>query len=197
MKNATNWQLFYLVLLYQQDLQGEYYSPPSVALSYSGVKLTEVNINWGKDGKIRKADSLDLAGEQQIGVKAGQEDFEDLEIQEFAILDLTISVWRDGEQIQLDVNRLKEYNIKTQNLKLLIQAYFFRIMQLSLKFFFSLNSIQSFWYGQVVSYSQHGQSYYNSCFVKNYSKQCLSCANRDFLLLPALCKHHLVFGNFL
>lgn len=71
---------------------------------------------------------MDLAGEQQIGVKAGQEDFEDLEIQEFAILDLTISVWRDGEQIQLDVNRLKEYNIKTQNLKLLIQAYFFRIM---------------------------------------------------------------------
>lgn len=71
---------------------------------------------------------MDLAGEQQIVVEAGQEDFEDLEIQEFAILDLTISVWRDGEQIQLDVNRLKEYNIKTQNLKLLIQAYFFRIM---------------------------------------------------------------------
>lgn len=68
---------------------------------------------------------MDLAKEQQqITVEAGQRDFVDFDSKDFPILDLTVSVWRDGEQLQLDVNRLKEYNIETQNPKLLLQAYF-------------------------------------------------------------------------
>ncbi|MEK3980665.1 hypothetical protein MKY37_16685 [Psychrobacillus sp. FSL K6-2836] len=99
------------------------YSPPSVTLSYSGVKLAEANINWEKDGTVKKADSLELAREQQqITVKAGLEDFVDFDSQDFAILDLTVSVWRDGEQIQLDVNRLKEFNFPDEKGEYLIEV---------------------------------------------------------------------------
>ena len=77
----------------------------------------------GKRWYGKKADSLELARElQQITVKAGLEDFVDFDSQDFAILDLTVSVWRDGEQIQLDVNRLKEFNFPDEKGEYLIEV---------------------------------------------------------------------------
>lgn len=72
---------------------------------------------------MKKADSLELAREQQqVSVKAGQEDFVDFDSQDFAIVDLSVSVWRDGEQIQLDVNRLKEFNFPNEKGEYLIEV---------------------------------------------------------------------------
>jgi hypothetical protein len=117
--------LFSIVLLAGCNFIGEDYdySPPSVSLSHSEVKLAEANINWEKDGTVKKADSLELAREQQqVSVKAGLEDFVDLSSQDFKILDLTVSVWKDGEQIQLDVNRLNEFNFPNEKGEYLIEV---------------------------------------------------------------------------
>ena len=98
------------------------YSPPSVTLSHSEIKLAEANINW-EDGTVKEVDSLELARElQQVTVKAGQENFVNFDSQDFEILDLTVSVWRDGEQIQLDVNRLKEFNFPNKKGEYLIEV---------------------------------------------------------------------------
>lgn len=116
--------LFSIVLLAGCNfIEEEYdYPPPSVSLFHSEVKLAEANINWGKDGTVRKADSLEVAREQQVPVKAGLEDFVGLSSQDFEILDLTVSVWKDGEQIQLDVNRLNEFNFPNEKGEYLIEV---------------------------------------------------------------------------
>lgn len=99
------------------------YSPPSVTLSHSEVKLADANINWEKDGTVKKTDSLELAREQQQAtVKAGQENFVNFDSQDFEILDLTVSVWRDGEQIHLDVNRLKQFNFPNEKGEYLVEV---------------------------------------------------------------------------
>lgn len=108
--------LLFIVFLLTGCIGEDYdYSPPKVSLPHSEVKLVEANINWEKDGTVKEADSLKLAREQeQIRVSAGQEDLVDFNSQDFAILDLTVSVWRDGEQRQLDVNKLKEFNFPNE-----------------------------------------------------------------------------------
>jgi hypothetical protein len=99
------------------------YSPPRVTLSNNNIELAEANIDWEKDGTIKTADSLELAREQQqVSVKAGQEGFVDFDSQDFEILDLTISVWKEGEQIQLNVNRLKEFNFPNEKGEYLIEV---------------------------------------------------------------------------
>ncbi|WP_419957992.1 hypothetical protein [Psychrobacillus psychrotolerans] len=114
--------LFSIVLLAGCIGEDYDYSPPSVTLSHSEIKLAEANINW-EDGTVKEADSLELAREQQqVTVKAGQENFVNFDSQDFEILDLTVSVWRDGEQIQLDVNRLKEFNFPNEKGEYLIEV---------------------------------------------------------------------------
>ncbi|QFF97819.1 hypothetical protein PB01_02755 [Psychrobacillus glaciei] len=117
--------LFSIVLLAGCNFIAESYdySPPSVTFSHSGLKLAEANINWEKDGTVKKIDSLELAREQKQGaVKAGQEDSIYFGGQDFDILELTVSVWRDDEQIQLDVNYLKEFNFPDEKGEYLIEV---------------------------------------------------------------------------
>lgn len=99
------------------------YSPPNVSLFHSEVKLADANINWEKDGTVKKADSLEVAREQQqVPVQAGLKDVVDLSSQDFEILGLNVSVWKDGEQIQLDVNRLNEFNFPNEKGEYLIEV---------------------------------------------------------------------------
>lgn len=109
--------LFSVVLL--TGCLGEEYdfAPPSVTFVNSDVELVEANINWTSDENYVKesTDIISLAKDQpQVNVDSGEEDYIQFNNQDFAIEELTISVWQGEEEIQLELKDGQTFNFPSE-----------------------------------------------------------------------------------
>ena len=106
------------VILLSGCIAEEYdYTPPSVTIVYSDIEMIESNIDWTKDEEYKKVteDILELAKEQPlVSVEAGKEDYLDFDSQDFAIEELTISVWQGKKQMLLALREGKSFNYPSE-----------------------------------------------------------------------------------
>lgn len=86
------------------------YTPPTVSLTYSGLELKEANINWdtkgdtSEDGTLKIDDIFELAKEQeQIAVKAGENDSIQFDSQDFLLESVTVLLWKDGQSTSVEI----------------------------------------------------------------------------------------------
>lgn len=116
--------LFSIGLLTGCNFIGENYdyTPPRVSFFHSDIELEEANINWdtkgdtSEDGNLKTEDIFALAKEQkQVTVKSGSKESINFDSQDFLLEDITVAVWKDGKNTQLEVDeKLQEFNYPTE-----------------------------------------------------------------------------------
>jgi hypothetical protein len=125
--------LFSIGLLTGCNFIGENYdyTPPIVSLFFSEMELEEANIIWdtkgdtSKDGNLKTEDIFALAKEQeQVTVKASSNESIIFDSQDFLLEDITVAVWKDGKNTQLEVDKkLQEFNYPTEKGSYVIEVY--------------------------------------------------------------------------
>lgn len=93
------------------------YSPPSVTLGSTGIQMVESNIDWTRVDEYLKEteDIMALAKQQPLYlVQASKEDYIQFDSQDFAIKELTVSVWQGENQIPLEMKDERTFNFPSQ-----------------------------------------------------------------------------------
>ena len=93
------------------------YSPPSITLGSTGIQMVESNIDWTRVDEYLKEteDIMALAKQQPLyRVQASTEDYIQFDHQDFAIQQLTVSVWQGDKQIPLDMKTETTFNFPSQ-----------------------------------------------------------------------------------
>ncbi|MER1957247.1 MAG: hypothetical protein ABS942_07700 [Solibacillus sp.] len=93
------------------------YSPPSIILGSTGIQMVESNIDWTRVDEYLKQteDILTLAKQQpQFRVQASKEDYIQFDSQDFAIKELTVSVWQGENQLPLEMKNERTFNFPSQ-----------------------------------------------------------------------------------
>lgn len=101
------------------------FTPPSVTLVHSEMDLVEANIDWKSEEGYTKetANILQLAKEQpQVSVEAGKEDYLEFDHQDFAIKELSISVWQCEEETQLELKDGQSFNFPNETGEFVVEV---------------------------------------------------------------------------
>ncbi|MFJ7685851.1 hypothetical protein [Peribacillus butanolivorans] len=106
------------------------FTPPSVTLSNptnseSDIKLKVANIDWKSDKEYKKEtkDILSLARKQkQVSINSGQQDYLDFDSQDFKIEKISIWVWKQGEKVELEVDKNLNFNFPKEKGEYLIEV---------------------------------------------------------------------------
>ena len=94
------------------------FTPPTVSLTtdsdIQSFELEESNINWQSDKEYKKEteDILSFAREQKpVYFKSGQKVNYDFDNQDFAIEELNVSVWKNDEEIKLEIIDINSFHL--------------------------------------------------------------------------------------
>lgn len=93
------------------------YSPPTITLGSTGIIMVESNINWTRvDEYLKETEDIVAFAKQQplYRVQASLEDYIQFDSQDFAIEQLTVSVWQGENRIPLDMKNERTFNYPSE-----------------------------------------------------------------------------------
>ncbi|MCU1808055.1 hypothetical protein NVV31_21935 [Cytobacillus firmus] len=130
------WKLaagLWLVMALTGCIAEEYdFTPPAVTLSNTdsvqSAELKEANVDWiGENNKQIKKETDDIISfgkkQEALSYKAGQKIDLLFDSEDFLVEELSVSLWKDDEEIQLDLNDLRSFSLPEEKGEYVIEVY--------------------------------------------------------------------------
>jgi hypothetical protein len=108
------------------------FTPPSVTLSNTdsvqSAELKEANIDWiGENNKQIKKESDDMISfakkQEALSYHAGQKIDMLFDSEDFMVEELSVSLWKNDEEIQLDLNDHRSFSIPEEKGEYVIEVF--------------------------------------------------------------------------